>query len=46
MEKTRFERSMENISKIDGTGGRSCDPSQKDIAPDLGNYIVEFTFAI
>ncbi|GKH32132.1 MULTISPECIES: hypothetical protein, partial [Lachnospiraceae] len=46
MEKTRFERSMENISKIDGTGGEAVIQSQKDIAPDLGNYIVEFTFAI
>lgn len=44
MEKTKFERGMENLKKIDGAGGEAVIQSLKDIAPDLGNYIVEFAF--
>lgn len=44
MEKTKFERGMENLKKIDGAGGEAVIQSLKDMAPDLGNYIVEFAF--
>ena len=40
MEKTRFEKGMENLRKIDGAGGEAVIQSLKNIAPDLGNYII------
>lgn len=44
MEKTRFEMGMEQLQKIDGTGGEAVIRSLEDISPDLGKYIVEFAF--
>lgn len=44
MNKTRFERGCENLSKVDGKGGQQVIDSLADIAPDLGKYIVEFAF--
>ncbi|WP_196602185.1 carboxymuconolactone decarboxylase family protein [Pectinatus frisingensis] len=44
MEKTRFENGMEQLKNIDGAGGETVIQSLKDIAPDLGKYIVEFAF--
>ena len=44
MNKTRLETGMENLRKIDGADGKAVMESLKDIAPDLGNYIVEFAF--
>lgn len=44
MDKTRFETGMEYLRKIDGAGGQAVLESLKDIAPDLGTYIVEFAF--
>ena len=44
MEKTRFDRGMELLERIDGRGGAAVLRSLEDIAPDLGRYIVEFAF--
>ncbi|MDQ0204809.1 carboxymuconolactone decarboxylase family protein [Pectinatus haikarae] len=44
MEKTRFERGMEQLKSIDGLGGEKVIESLEDISPDLGRYIVEFAF--
>lgn len=44
MEKTRFDRGMELLERIDGRGGAAVLQSLEDIAPDLGRYIVEFAF--
>lgn len=44
MDQTRFAKGMENLSAVDGRGGDAVIQSLKDIAPDLGRYIVEFAF--
>lgn len=44
MEKTRFERGMELLGRIDGSGGEAVIRSLEDVAPDLGRYIAEFAF--
>ena len=40
----RFERGLENLTKIDGHGGERVVESLKDIAPDFARYLVEFPF--
>ncbi|WP_329214551.1 carboxymuconolactone decarboxylase family protein [Streptomyces sp. NBC_01485] len=40
----RYERGKEKLLEIDGAHGLEVIESLKDIAPDLGRYIVEFTF--
>lgn len=44
MKKTRFKTGMENLKKIDGKSGEAVITSLKNIAPDLGKYIIEFAF--
>lgn len=44
MENTRFITGMEQLKAIDGKGGENVIESLKDIAPDLGKFIVEFAF--
>ncbi|MDD3279145.1 MAG: carboxymuconolactone decarboxylase family protein [Lachnospiraceae bacterium] len=44
MEKTRFEKGMEELKAIDGVGGENVIKSLADISPDLGKFIVEFAF--
>ena len=44
MEQTRFERGMEMLRRIDGSGGEAVLRSLEDVAPDLGRYIAEFAF--
>lgn len=44
MNKSRLETGTENLRKIDGAGGEAVVESLKDIAPDLGKYIIEFAF--
>lgn len=44
MENTRFMNGMEQLRTIDGKGGENVIKSLEDIAPDLGNFIVEFAF--
>lgn len=44
MKNKRFERGLERLNQIDGEGGEQVISSLKEIAPDLGDYIVEFAF--
>lgn len=44
MERTRFEKGMEQLKAIDGAGGQHVIQSLEDISPDLGKFIVEFAF--
>jgi len=43
-ERDRYERGAEKLVEIDGEHGLDVVESLRDIAPDLGRYIVEFTF--
>lgn len=40
----RFKRGWEKLREIDGEAGERVIDSLKDIAPDLGRYIIEFPF--
>lgn len=44
MEMNRFEKGLKKLSEVDGTAGEKVINALKDIAPDLGKYIVEFAF--
>lgn len=44
MEKTRYEKGLENLSAVDGSGGEAVIKALADISPDLGKYIIEFAF--
>lgn len=44
MDQTRYQIGIEQLRKIDGVGGEKVIESLKTIAPDLGNYIIEFAF--
>lgn len=44
MDKSRFEKGLDMLAKIDGTSGKAVVESLKDIAPDFGRYLVEFPF--
>jgi 4-carboxymuconolactone decarboxylase len=44
MSDDRYERGMKNLDLIDGEAGRRVIESLKDIAPDLGRYVIEFAF--
>jgi 4-carboxymuconolactone decarboxylase len=44
METDRYEKGAARLAEIDGMGGKNVVESLKDIAPDLGRYIVEFAF--
>lgn len=44
MESTRFQRGMDKLKEVDGLGGENVIRSLEDIAPELGQYIVEFAF--
>lgn len=44
MNQTRYEIGTEQLKKIDGIGGEKVIESLKDVAPDLGKYIIEFAF--
>lgn len=44
MENARFIKGMERLSAVDGHAGEAVIRSLADIAPDLGQYIVEFAF--
>jgi 4-carboxymuconolactone decarboxylase len=43
-QRDRYERGEEKLVEIDGQHGLDVIESLRDIAPDLGRYIVEFTF--
>jgi 4-carboxymuconolactone decarboxylase len=40
----RFEQGLNKLTEVDGHVGEVVVESLKDIAPDLGKYIVEFAF--
>ncbi|WP_433750598.1 carboxymuconolactone decarboxylase family protein [Falsibacillus pallidus] len=44
MDKIRFEKGWSKLMEVDGEGGQRVIDSLKDIAPDLGKYVVEFAF--
>lgn len=44
MAESRFERGSRILATIDGQGGQAVVDSLQDIAPELGNWIVEFAF--
>lgn len=44
MNDKRYDRGLEMLRQIDGGAGEGVIESLKDIAPDLGRYIVEFAF--
>ncbi len=44
MEQDRYVRGWEKLKEIDGEAGERVIESLKDIAPDLGRYIIEFPF--
>jgi len=41
---SRYERGLQKLGEIDGQQGQHVIDSLKDIAPDLGRYIIEFGF--
>ena len=44
MEKNRYDRGVQKLTEIDGTGGENVIASLQNVAPDLGTYIIEFAF--
>ncbi len=44
MENQRYEQGWQKLREIDGDAGEKVLESLKDIAPDLGRYIIEFPF--
>ncbi|MFP7737484.1 carboxymuconolactone decarboxylase family protein [Priestia aryabhattai] len=44
MNSERYQNGWRNLSSIDGESGTKVIEGLKDIAPDLGRYIIEFTF--
>jgi|SRR5471030_372487 len=40
----RYKKGLNKLKEVDGTGGVGVIESLKDIAPDLGKYIIEFAF--
>ncbi|MBD5553653.1 MAG: carboxymuconolactone decarboxylase family protein [Desulfovibrio sp.] len=43
-DKTRFETGLALLNKIDGNGGQQVVEALQGIAPDFGNYLIEFPF--
>lgn len=44
MENKRFKMGIEMLNKVDGQAGGNVIESLKEIAPDLGKFIIEFAF--
>lgn len=40
----RYENGWEKLMEVDGEGGKRVIESLKNIAPDLGRYVIEFAF--
>jgi len=40
----RFQRGSARLAEVDGAGGQRVVDALRDVAPDLGRYIVEFGF--
>ncbi len=43
-EQNRYTRGWDKLKEIDGQAGERVVESLKDIAPDLGQYLIEFPF--
>lgn len=43
-EESRFERGYRKLLEIDGKTGQEVENGLKDISPDLGRYIIEYSF--
>lgn len=44
MTSDRYERGLAKLTEVDGKAGERVIESLKDIAPDLGRYVIEFPF--
>ena len=44
MNQDRYAQGWEKLKQIDGEAGEGVIESLKDIAPDLGRYVIEFAF--
>ena len=44
MESERFNRGWEKLKEIDGEAGKKVIESLKEISPDLGRFIIEYSF--
>ena len=44
MESERYTRGLDKLKEIDGHAGERVIDALKDIAPDLGRYVIEFGF--
>lgn len=44
MSKERYERGWDKLKEIEGEAGENVIESLKEIAPDLGKYVIEFAF--
>jgi len=44
MESERFNRGWEKLKKIDDEAGKKVIESLKEISPDLGRFIIEYSF--
>ena len=44
MAEERYNRGFEKLKEIEGDAGKAVIESLKDISPDLGRYMVEYTF--
>lgn len=44
MNNDRYEQGWAKLMEVDGEGGRRVIESLRDIAPDLGRYVIEFAF--
>jgi len=44
LKKSRYESGLEKLNEVDGKVGDMVIQSLKDIAPDLGTFIIEFAF--
>jgi 4-carboxymuconolactone decarboxylase len=42
--KSRFETGWDRLKEVDGQAGEAVIESLRDIAPDLGRYVIEFPF--
>lgn len=40
----RYENGSKTLMEVDGEGGKRVIESLKDIAPDIGKYVIEFAF--
>lgn len=44
MTNERYQRGWQKLMEVDGEGGKHVIESLKDIAPELGKYVIEFAF--